>query len=84
MAEVERLLVASMVRVAVEDPASPEAGWCMDHGVALLRLEINRALTEAISLYRASGYREVEAFGGEPYAHHWFVKRLSPAAGSRE
>jgi len=27
---------------------------------------------------------EVEAFGGEPYAHHWFVKRLSPAAGSRE
>jgi hypothetical protein len=30
MAEVERLLVASMVRVAAEDPASPEAGWCID------------------------------------------------------
>ena len=42
-----------------------------------LRLETNRALTEAIALYRRSGYREVAAFNDEPYAHHWFEKRLT-------
>ena len=33
--------------------------------------------TEAIGLYRSAGYREVEAFNDEPYAHHWFEKRLN-------
>jgi DNA-binding MarR family transcriptional regulator/ribosomal protein S18 acetylase RimI-like enzyme len=42
----------------------------------LLRLETNKALTEAQSLYRSSGYREVSAFNDEPYAHHWFEKPL--------
>jgi DNA-binding MarR family transcriptional regulator/GNAT superfamily N-acetyltransferase len=45
-------------------------------GVAVLRLETNGTLAEAISLYRASGYREVAAFSDEPYAHHWFEKIL--------
>jgi len=40
------------------------------------RLETNRALQEAIALYRASGYEEVAPFNNEPYAHHWFEKRL--------
>jgi DNA-binding MarR family transcriptional regulator/GNAT superfamily N-acetyltransferase len=44
--------------------------------VTTLRLETNRALTEAIALYRAAGYREVKAFSPEPYAHHWFEKAL--------
>jgi reactive intermediate/imine deaminase len=47
-------------------------------GVKVLRLETNRALKEAIRLYRRSGYTEVEAFNAEPYAHHWFEKRLGP------
>jgi GNAT superfamily N-acetyltransferase len=46
------------------------------NGVRILRLETNRALAEAISLYRTSGYREVAAFNEEPYAHHWFEKTL--------
>jgi DNA-binding MarR family transcriptional regulator/GNAT superfamily N-acetyltransferase len=46
-------------------------------GVRVLRLETNRALKEAIALYRRSGYVEVERFNDEPYAHHWFEKRLS-------
>jgi DNA-binding MarR family transcriptional regulator/ribosomal protein S18 acetylase RimI-like enzyme len=46
------------------------------HGVQVLRLETNRALAEAISLYRSAGYREVTAFNDEPYAHHWFEKTL--------
>jgi ribosomal protein S18 acetylase RimI-like enzyme len=45
-------------------------------GVGTLRLETNRALDEAIGLYRDSGYREVAAFNDEPYAHHWFEKTL--------
>ncbi|MEM5310186.1 helix-turn-helix domain-containing GNAT family N-acetyltransferase [Paraburkholderia sp. JHI869] len=43
----------------------------------VIRLETNRALREAISLYRQSGYIEVDAFSAEPYAHHWFEKRLA-------
>ena len=43
-----------------------------------LRLETNRALTEAIGLYRSSGYREVAPFNDEPHAHHWFEKTLNP------
>jgi len=164
MTEVERLLRASMVHLAIEDPASPAASWCIEQyvselntrfeagfdpshsisagpyelvppagvllvarlrerpigcgalkfhpgaptelkrmwvapearglgvgrrlllalerharqaGSRVVRLETNRALTEAIQLYRATGYREVAAFNDEPYAHHWFEKRLS-------
>ena len=46
-------------------------------GVAVLRLETNRSLSEAITLYRRAGYVEVAAFNEEPYAHHWFEKHLS-------
>jgi ribosomal protein S18 acetylase RimI-like enzyme len=49
----------------------------VEHGARAVQLETNRALTEAIALYRASGYREVEPFNDEPYAHHWFEKRLT-------
>lgn len=164
MGEVERLLRASLVRIAIEEPASPDARWCLEQyfaeldarfesgfdpslsipaaaheltppagalliarlrgrpvgcgalkfhqgapaelkrmwvapearglglglrlllelerqarerGVEVLRLETNAALREAIALYRGSGYREVAAFNDEPYAHHWFEKRLS-------
>lgn len=48
-----------------------------DAGATVVRLETNRALTEAIALYRRAGYVEVEAFNDEPYAHHWFEKRLT-------
>ncbi|MCU1373015.1 MAG: MarR family transcriptional regulator [Actinomycetia bacterium] len=46
------------------------------HGSRTVRLETNGTLTEAIALYRSAGYREVEAFNDEPYAHHWFEKDL--------
>jgi DNA-binding MarR family transcriptional regulator len=162
-AEVERLLTASLVTVAVEDPATAGARWCIDQyfqelnarfktgfdparsisadaheltppaglllvarlrgkpigcgalklhrhapaevkrmwvapqarglglgrrllvdlenaarkaGARVARLETNGSLKEAIHLYRSSGYRKVPAFNDEPYAHHWFEKRL--------
>ncbi len=53
-----------------------------ERGLPRLRLETNKALTEAQSLYRKSGYREVPPFNDEPYAHHWFEKKLD-AAGQR-
>ena len=45
-------------------------------GVKTLRLDTNRALTEAHALYRSEGYREIARFNDNPYAHHWFEKRL--------
>ena len=45
-------------------------------GSSVLRLETNRALTEAVALYRSTGYREVAPFSDEAYADHWFEKRL--------
>jgi DNA-binding MarR family transcriptional regulator/GNAT superfamily N-acetyltransferase len=47
-----------------------------DAGASVARLETNRVLTEAIALYTSVGYREVPAFNNEPFAHHWFEKRL--------
>ena len=49
----------------------------INSGARVVRLETNRALKEAIQLYRSAGYREVAAFNDEPYAHHWFEKRLA-------
>ena len=45
-------------------------------GVAIVRLETNRSLSEAIALYRSAGYEEVAPFNDEPFAHHWFEKSL--------
>lgn len=49
-----------------------------DRGVDVVRLETNDSLSEAIGLYRSAGYEEVDRFNDEPFAHHWFEKRLNP------
>ena len=43
-------------------------------GATTTRLETNKALVEAIALYRSAGYVEVPAFNNEPFADHWFEK----------
>ncbi len=48
----------------------------VEHGSRVIHLETNAALPEAVAMYRSSGYREVDAFNGEPYADHWFEKDL--------
>jgi DNA-binding MarR family transcriptional regulator len=48
-----------------------------DSGASMARLETNRALVEAIALYKSAGYREVPAFNDEPFADHWFEKALA-------
>jgi hypothetical protein len=45
----------------------------------VLRLDTNRGLGEAISLYRSVGFHEVPPFNDEPYADHWFEKQIATA-----
>ena len=45
-------------------------------GLQRVRLDTNRALSEAIGLYRSEGFVEVPAFNDEPHAHHWFALEL--------
>jgi DNA-binding MarR family transcriptional regulator len=76
--EIKRMWVAESVRGLgfgrrllreLEDRAAQS-------GAQMARLETNRALVEAIALYRSAGYREVPAFNDEPFADHWFEKNL--------
>ncbi len=50
------------------------------HGATTVRLETNRALVEAINLYRSAGYTEVAPFNDETYAHHWFEKKITSSS----
>jgi DNA-binding MarR family transcriptional regulator len=50
--------------------------WAARRGARAVRLDTNRALTEAIALYRSAGYLEVPAFNDESFAQHWFEKSL--------
>lgn len=44
-------------------------------GLTHLRLDTNAALTSALTLYRATGWREIPAYSGPP-STHWFEKTL--------
>ena len=77
-ADIKRMWVAPTARglgIGRRLLADLEA-WAERHGTRTLRLETNRALTEAIALYRSDGYAEVPAFNDEPFADHWFEKRV--------
>jgi len=45
-------------------------------GHRTVRLYTNRSLGEAKAMYRAHGYREIARYNDDPYANHWFEKRL--------
>jgi len=45
-------------------------------GAPAVQLDTNQTLTEAIALYRKTGYVEIDAYNDEPYAHYWFQKDL--------
>jgi len=55
--------------VALEDEAARRG-----HGA--LRLYTNRSLAEAQAMYRSRGYREIARYNDDPYATHFFEKRL--------
>jgi DNA-binding MarR family transcriptional regulator len=81
LGEVKRLWIAPVARglglarrmmAAVEDQAR-------SLGMTHLHLDTNRVLTEAMALYRATGWTPVGRYNDNPYAHHWFAKALIPA-----
>ena len=41
-------------------------------------LDTNSVLAEAISLYRSRGYKDINVYNDNPYAHCWFAKKLGP------
>lgn len=42
----------------------------------VLQLDTHGSLTEARKLYARNGYVEIPAYNDNPYAHHWFEKRI--------
>lgn len=76
--EIKRVWVSSSVR------GLGVAGRIMDRleeagrelGFAVLRLDTNKALSEAQAMYRSRGYREIARYNDNPYADHWFEKQV--------
>jgi DNA-binding MarR family transcriptional regulator/GNAT superfamily N-acetyltransferase len=48
-------------------------------GARVAHIETSGVLTEALSLYRSSGWVEVPPFNDEPFADHWLEKELAAA-----
>lgn len=78
VAEVKRLWVAPSARGlglsrrlmgAVEDAARGLS-------ISVLRLDTNSALPEAVALYRATGWTEIDRFNDDPYPDAFFEKHL--------
>jgi DNA-binding MarR family transcriptional regulator/GNAT superfamily N-acetyltransferase len=78
-AEIKRMWIAPAARglglgrrLLEELEASARAA-----GARVARIETSAVLTEALALYRSSGWIEVRAFNDEPFADHWFEKTLA-------
>jgi DNA-binding MarR family transcriptional regulator/GNAT superfamily N-acetyltransferase len=77
-AEVKRMWVAPSARglgVASRMLRKLEA-IAAGFGAKTVCLDTNRSLKEAQSLYKREGYAEIARFNDNPYADHWFAKRL--------
>jgi DNA-binding MarR family transcriptional regulator/GNAT superfamily N-acetyltransferase len=46
-------------------------------GAPVARIETSAVLTEALALYRSTGWVEVPRFNDEPFADHWLEKTLA-------
>jgi DNA-binding MarR family transcriptional regulator/GNAT superfamily N-acetyltransferase len=51
-------------------------------GARIARIETSAVLTEALALYRSTGWVEVAPFNEEPFADHWFEKVLAGTGNS--
>lgn len=45
-------------------------------------LDTNAVLTEAVAMYQRYGYRPVDRYNDNPYAHHWFEKTLGSSVAA--
>jgi DNA-binding MarR family transcriptional regulator len=76
--EIKRMWVAENARglgIARRLLADLEAD-AIGSGASVASIETSATLFEAIALYRSVGYVEVAPFNDEPFADHWFEKRL--------
>jgi GNAT superfamily N-acetyltransferase len=48
-----------------------------EHGFSRLVLDTSEYLTEAVALYRRTGYLEIEPYNSNHYATHWFEKHFT-------
>lgn len=79
MAEVKRLWIAPEARgqgLATRLMTEVES-VARDLGFELLRLDTNRALPEAVAMYRKLGWREISRFNDDPYADYFFEKLIT-------
>lgn len=77
-AEIKRLWVSPAARglgVARRLMETAEA-TARELSIAVLRLDTNRALPEAMQLYRRTGWTEIPRFNDDPYPDTFFEKRL--------
>lgn len=76
--EIKRMWVAPSARgLGVAQRLLEALERCaVDMRLHTLQLDTNRALAEARALYARNGYREIARYNDNPYAHHWFEKRL--------
>ncbi len=76
--EIKRMWVAPEVRGLGVAQRLLDALEGRAHAFALerVRLDTSRTLVEARALYARNGYREIPAYNDNPYADHWFEKRL--------
>jgi DNA-binding MarR family transcriptional regulator/GNAT superfamily N-acetyltransferase len=49
----------------------------VDRGHAVVRLDTNSVLTDAVAMYRRAGYTDIDRYNDNPYAHHWFEKTVA-------
>ncbi|ESR25988.1 bifunctional helix-turn-helix transcriptional regulator/GNAT family N-acetyltransferase [Lutibaculum baratangense] len=77
-AEIKRLWVSPAARGLRLGRRLMEAAEAAarDLAVEVLRLDSNSALVEALALYRATGWSEIERFNDDPYPDLFFEKRL--------
>ncbi|MCJ2127205.1 helix-turn-helix domain-containing GNAT family N-acetyltransferase [Methylobacterium sp. J-077] len=78
VAEIKRLWIDPAARgfgLARQLMEAVEAA-ARDLSIAVLRLDTNSALPEALALYRKAGWVEIDRFNDDPYPDHFFEKVL--------
>jgi DNA-binding MarR family transcriptional regulator/GNAT superfamily N-acetyltransferase len=78
-AEIKRMWIAAAARgLGLGRRLLAELEACaLANGARVAHIETSAVLTEAIALYRSTGWVEVPAFNDEPFADHWFEKALA-------
>jgi len=76
--EIKRMWVASSARGLGVGQRLLDAleAHAIDMDLTTLRLDTNHSLAEARALYARNGYREIAPYNDNPYADHWFEKKL--------